>query len=117
MRAKDVLGRDGERLAAVHVEELGWRVLARNWRGPSGEIDLVARDGDELVIVEVKTRRSMAFGDPLAAVGPAKLARLHRLALEWRAAAEVRARFRVDVVGILLRSDGTVQLEHLRGVR
>ena len=56
MAAKDDLGRKGEALAADFLTEAGMRVVDRNWRCSQGEIDLVARDGDELVFVEVKTR-------------------------------------------------------------
>ena len=56
MLAKDALGKQGEDLAARHFVGAGFTVLARNWRCPVGEIDIVARDGDVLVIAEVKTR-------------------------------------------------------------
>ena len=80
MRAKDVLGRRGEDLAADFLQAHGMRIVERNWRCPEGEIDIVALDGDALVIAEVKTRKSLAFGHPFEAVGADKLARLHRLA-------------------------------------
>ena len=57
MRAKDAVGRYGEDVAARHLTEAGLVVLARNWRCREGEIDIVARDGDVLVVCEVKTRR------------------------------------------------------------
>ena len=57
MRAKDVLGRRGEELAAGYLEAQGMRIVDRNWRCPEGEIDIVALDGDALVIAEVKTRK------------------------------------------------------------
>ena len=62
MRAKDALGRFGEEVAAEHLRLQGLQILARNWRCPTGELDIVARDGSSLVICEVKTRRSTAFG-------------------------------------------------------
>ena len=88
MRAKDALGAYGERVAAAHLVAAGMTVLDRNWRCPIGEIDIVARDGDVLVVCEVKTRRGDGFGHPLEAVTARKAARLRRLAarLDRRAA-------------------------------
>ncbi|MDQ0032258.1 putative endonuclease [Arthrobacter bambusae] len=91
--------------------------MDRNWRCPEGEIDIVALDGDTLVIAELKTRRNLDYGHPFEAIGAAKLARLHRLALSWCRDHEVRAaRRRVDVVGVIDDGSGEPQLEHLRGV-
>jgi putative endonuclease len=117
MRAKDLLGRRGEELAAGYLESLGMRVVDRNWRCPEGEIDIVALDGDVLVIAEVKTRRSLAYGHPFEAVGVEKLARLHRLGAAWCRDHELRMpRRRVDVVAVL--DDGVREpaVEHLQGV-
>ena len=69
MKAKDLLGRRGEDLAAGYLESLGMLVVERNWRCTEGEIDIVALDGDALVIAEVKTRRSLDYGHPFEAVG------------------------------------------------
>src|ERR1700712_4229384 len=80
---RDALGRYGERVAARHLTGLGMVVLDRNWRCDSGEIDLVLRDGDVLVVCEVKTRSSEVCGSPHEAVTAAKLERLQRLALPW----------------------------------
>lgn len=77
------LGRRGEELAVAFLEGRGCRVLARNYRCRLGEVDLVARDGETLVFVEVKTRRSLAFGGPGEAVGAAKKARLVRVARHY----------------------------------
>ncbi|WP_029289350.1 YraN family protein [Cellulomonas sp. HZM] len=117
MRAKDAVGRHGEDVAAAHVEARGWRVLDRNWRCREGEVDLVALDGDELVVVEVKTRRSTSYGYPAEAVTRTKLARVRRLAALWLAAHDVRAAsVRVDVVAVLLPRSGAAVVEHLVGV-
>ena len=59
MAQKDDVGRRGEDEAAAYLTALGWRILDRNWRCASGEVDIVALDGRELVIVEVKTRSSV----------------------------------------------------------
>ena len=83
-RARSALGRYGETLAARRLAQAGMTVLERNWRcGRTGEIDIVARDGDALVVCEVKTRRAGPFEHPMAAVTPAKAGRLRRLAERW----------------------------------
>jgi putative endonuclease len=115
--AKDAVGKYGEDLAARHFVAAGFTVLARNWRCPVGEIDIVARDGDVLVIAEVKTRRSTAYGTPVEAITRHKLDKLRELALMWlreHPSGGVQVRF--DVVGVLLPKSGPAQLEHLRGV-
>ena len=113
---KDDLGRAGEQLAADHLQRLGWRILDRNWRCRLGELDIVALDNGELVVVEVKTRRSRAFGDPLEGVTDAKLTRLCVLAGAWRRAHPgVRARStRVDLIGVLAPAGAPAALDHLR---
>lgn len=117
MRAKDAVGRYGEDVAAAHVVERGWQVLDRNWRCREGELDLVALDGRELVVVEVKTRRSTRYGQPAEAVTAVKLARVRRLAAQWLSAHDVRpASVRVDVIAVLVPHAGRALVEHLEGV-
>lgn len=117
VRATDALGAYGERLAAAHLRAAGMTVLDRNWRCPQGEIDIVARDGDVLVICEVKTRRSVALGHPLEAVTPRKAARLRRLAAAWIQQRGVHpVEVRIDLVGVLRPVRGRSRVEHVRGV-
>lgn len=87
--ARIQLGRFGEDLAAELAEDLGMRVVARNWRCAAGEIDLVLAAPDSSTrFVEVKTRSGRRFGSPVEAVTPAKLSRLRRLAAVWLEAHE-----------------------------
>lgn len=117
MRAKDAVGRYGENVAASYLARAGWQVLDRNWRGASGEIDIVALQGSDLVVVEVKTRRGEGFGHPAEAVTPAKLARLRRLAAQWLAEHDLHpASVRVDVVAVHAARSGAARVEHLPGV-
>lgn len=103
MRTKDALGRYGEQIAVDRLIDSGLDILDRNWRCPAGEIDIVALDGAALVFVEVKTRSSLAFGDPAEAVSRVKAARLRRLALHWLADHPDRHSevLRFDVVSVL----------------
>jgi putative endonuclease len=108
-------GNRGERLAARFLRRQGYRILARQYRTPLGEIDLIAQDGDCVVFVEVKTRRSDQAGHPVEAVTPAKQTQLARLALVFlkqRRLLACRARF--DVVAILWSRRRHPQLEHYR---
>jgi putative endonuclease len=109
------LGAWGERLAAQHLVESGLRVVARNWRCPLGEIDILAWEGDVLVVCEVKTRRGPEFGTPAEAVVHAKARRLRQLAAQWLAETGARpAEVRFDVVSVVVRRQGGVEVDHLR---
>lgn len=109
------MGAYGERLAMRYLVDAGLVVLDRNWRTASGEIDIIARDGDVLVFCEVKTRRGLTFGTPAEAVVPAKVARLRRLAAEWLARAQVRPReVRFDVVEVFSPLRGAPLVTHIR---
>ena len=119
MAAKDELGRAGEKRAASHLAARGFEILDRNWRCAGGEVDVVARAGALLVFVEVKTRRTDLFGDPLVAVDARKRARLWRLAHAWCDChpGDARGRrCRLDVIGITGADPSTARLEHLEDV-
>lgn len=109
------IGRDAEDAAARHLARGGLRVVARNVRFAEGEIDLVCREADVWVFVEVKCRRA-AWGDaPAAAVSWWKQRRLVRLAqhyMKWKRLVDVRCRF--DVVAVTVGDDGRSEVRHLR---
>jgi putative endonuclease len=111
------LGRRGEQLAVDHIEARGMAVLERNWRCRLGEIDIVARDGADLVFIEVKTRSNGDYGHPFEAITPLKLARLRRLAIAWCEASEASAsRIRIDAVAVLAPAESPALIEHLEGI-
>ena len=115
--ARGALGRYGEDVAARFLTDAGLVVLERNWRCDLGEVDIVARDGDALVVCEVKTRQSTAYGPPQEAVTAAKQARLRRLAARWLADRGVHPpQVRIDVVAVTRGPRGAASVEHLRGV-
>jgi putative endonuclease len=114
---RNALGQYGERVAARHLSDQGMVVLDRNWRCEAGEIDLVLRDGDVLVVCEVKTRASDACGTPHEAVTPDKLERLQRLALLWADTHEVRpTEVRIDLVAVHRPPRGAALVEHVPGL-
>ena len=116
MRAKDGVGRYGENVAVRHLTDHGLEILERNWRSARGEIDIVARDGDCVVFVEVKTRSSVDYGEPAEAISPTKARRLRGLAMEWLEARRPQRRdVRFDVVSVLRSRVGAASVEHLRG--
>ena len=117
MRVKDAVGRFGEQLAADALVADGLVIIERNWRCADGELDIIATEGDVLVFVEVKTRSTVAYGDPAEAISAAKAARLRRLAVRWLAAHPERhwPELRFDVVAIVRRGPSGPSVRHLRG--
>jgi putative endonuclease len=100
------LGDAGEDLAAAALKKQGYKILERNYVTPLGEIDLIGRHQGALVFIEVKTRKSVRFGEPQDAVSATKQARMRKLAdyyLKQKRLGEVQVRF--DVVGITLHGD------------
>lgn len=117
MNAKDLLGKQGEQLAADFLAKAGLEILDRNWRCTQGEIDIVAADGRVLVICEVKTRSGVRFGTPLESVTRQKASRLRRLAVRWVLTRNVIYEdIRIDVIGVLQTGPGQFSIEHVRGV-
>ncbi|WP_405599140.1 MULTISPECIES: YraN family protein [unclassified Streptomyces] len=122
-KVRSALGKYGEELAARRLVESGMTVIERNWRaGRTGEIDIVAREGDALVVCEVKTRRAggraRPFEHPMAAVTPVKAQRLRDLAERWvqEHGGAPPGGVRIDVVGVVLPERGAPVVEHARGV-
>lgn len=109
------LGRLGERLAAEHLERLGYSIVCRNHRTRFGEIDLIALDRDVLVFVEVKSRRGR--GEPWDALHDAKRAQVRRMARAYLTEATDRPRARLlrfDAIGVVIDARGRLtRLDHL----
>lgn len=115
--ARPQLGRLGERLAGEHLERLGYTLLARNFRTPWGELDIVACDARTLVFCEVKTRRQ-GPGSPWDSLGRVKQCRVRRMASVWLAitARPHRQHLRFDAVGVTIDARGElVALDHVEG--
>lgn len=109
------IGTRGEDAAAAYLERAGMHVIERNWRCARGEIDIIALDGEVLVLVEVKTRTSAARGTPEDAVSPTKQRRIARLAesyLTISGAGPCSVRF--DVVSIRVLGPDRALLRHHR---
>jgi putative endonuclease len=110
------LGTRGEKLACRFLRKSGYKILYRNFRGRSGgEIDIVCRDHDTLVFVEVKTRTREDFGRPFDAVDRKKQTRIARGGLAWlRLLDDPDILFRFDVVEVIIPENAAPRLELLR---
>lgn len=108
------LGRYGEDLAARHLINLGWKVVARNWRFKKAEIDLIALDGREVVFVEVKARRSGEYGTPEEAVTEKKQAELRLGVAGFLASHPKVEAYRIDVIAIETGDAAPPKLRHYR---
>jgi putative endonuclease len=111
------LGDFGEQAAAAHLAKRGYVLLARKWRCPAGEIDLLMRDGSTLVFVEVRARRGERLGTAEESVDRAKQAKLIALAYAYLEATDVPGDqpWRIDVVALNIDRAGRVaRLEHIR---
>jgi putative endonuclease len=111
------LGRQGEELAAAHLERRGYRIVERNFRTRFGELDIIASDGRALVFCEVKARRAGPdWRDPLESVHARKRAQLRRMAGQWLAGHRVTgaSQLRFDAIGVTLdAAGGLVRLDHI----
>ena len=109
-RARKNLGESGERVAALFLEQRGYKILARNFRTRTGEIDLIAEDADGLAFVEVRTRRGDTMGTPEESLTPRKRKRTIAMALEYLQQHEEFAEqaWRIDLVAIELDRAGKI---------
>ena len=118
MTTRTELGALGEQIAVDHLQGLGLRILARNWRCRYGELDVIADDGSGTVVfVEVKTRTGDGFGGVEQAVTPLKVRRIRRLAGMWLSGRDDGwAQVRIDVIGVRIGRCAAPEVMHLRGV-
>lgn len=113
-RHKKTLGNWGESIAAEHLQNTGYHILAQNYRCPTGEIDIIALCQDTLVFVEVKTRRSQNFGSPGEAVNLSRQHRLVKTALRYmKEARRYNTSPRFDIIEILIQSPNDYTLNHI----
>ncbi len=110
------LGKWGEDVAVRFLQEKGYVLVATNYRCRWGEVDIVAQEGDDLVFVEVRTRRGVEFGTPEESITPAKARRLVATAQEFLQEHDlVHADWRIDLIAIRLDGDRRVpDITHLR---
>lgn len=108
------LGASGERAAEKFLRAAGYRILARNYTCPVGELDLICLDGRTIVFVEVKTRASDDRADPEENITPAKMRKLTQVARAWLAAhREPDCPCRFDAVSVVLGPDASPTCRHI----
>lgn len=114
-KPRRVLGERGERVAEEFLRKLGCKILRRNWHCRVGEIDLIARDGDEVVFVEVKLRSSGDWGDPQEAVRSGKRRSICLAASEFADRNRLHGHtLRFDVVAVILPDGGAPEIRHYK---
>lgn len=108
------IGQRGEQVATSYLLGLGWMVLARNWRGARGELDIIARDGDVLVFVEVKSRQNAPAEEAFMQVSQRKQAALIRTAEDYLNAHDLaEIQWRIDVIAVIF-GRGAPLIEHVQ---
>ena len=113
-KTKKEFGKKGEDLACKLLEEKGYEILKRNWRFSHGEIDIVAKDNDILVFIEVKTRSNLEFGPPELAVTKSKQNQIRKMASAYLYINEIKdTDCRIDVVAILFQDSGDPIINHI----
>ena len=132
MDYRKYLGQAGEDYACRFIEEQGLEVLERNWRDSNrGELDILAREGNTAVVVEVRTRVGIGYGSALESIDTRKVLKLRRLAAQWARQRRLFSKLRIDIIALTvpracgqeLREGGTVdffryppKIEWLRGI-
>ena len=108
------LGDEGEDLATGFLVQQGYEILERNWRYSKGEIDIIAKDGELLIFIEVKTRSSAGLGRPEQFVSAKKIRLLSKTAAVYMAKNDYTWEIRFDVIGVLIRQSYTPQIRHYK---
>jgi len=110
------LGKKGEELAVKFLQKQGLKILARNYKTPQGELDIIAKNPKEIIFIEVKTRTSQEFGKPAEAVNYRKQEKLKLLAQEYLCTNKLEnSNLRFDVLAIVIRPQGKPKIEWLQG--
>jgi len=109
----NTLGKKGEQLAVDYLTKKGYQIIATNWQQYKFEIDVIAREGDELVMVEVKTRATDFFGEPEEAVTPSKMKHLVEGANHYIETHEIDLECRFDVIAIVL-NNSKQEIKHIQ---
>ncbi len=107
------IGEKGEELAIAYLKKEGYTILNRNYKTPFGEIDIIVKDKNTIVFVEVKSRCNLSFGRPFESVNFRKQERLRRSALFYLKNLKKEEAIRFDVISIILKSEGH-EIEHIK---
>jgi putative endonuclease len=109
-------GRAGEDIAARYIEEKGWTIIDRNYRFMKAEADIVAYDGKQIIVVEVKTRSGTGFGEPEESVDDRKKKQLYKATQAWLYERKMEgAPVRFDVIAVILKKGADPEIRHHEG--
>lgn len=111
----DELGKKGEEIAVAYLKKEGYKILELNWRYGHKEIDIIARNGEEIVIVEVKTREGDYFEEPWEAVSLQKIRNIVEVAEAYLIGKKIDLETRFDVISIIFSDDVNYELTHFPG--
>ncbi len=110
---KKDIGKEGEEIAAKYLAKKGFEIVERNYHFSHGEIDIVAKDKEWLVFVEVKTRQNLEYGEPEYAINPKKIKQIKKMAELYLFDKEIEeADCRFDVVAVLLEDISNPKITH-----
>jgi len=116
---RQLVGKIGEEAAAQYLQQQGYIIITNNYRCPIGEIDIIARDQRVTVLIEVRTRTSLAYGSPEESITAEKARRLKRLALSYLQAYHLSATpCRIDLVAVMVdrETQQVKNIKHIKGI-
>ena len=116
MAAHNELGKWGEELAANYLQDNGYEILERDWKSGHHDLDIVAKEGQTLVIVEVKTRRNRLFGDPEEAIDYRKRQSLQSAINHYVKSHRINIAVRFDIISIVGMMGTTPEIDHIKDV-
>ena len=114
MTPNQKIGKRGEVLAVRYLEEQGYQILETNWRFSRAEIDIISKEGDILVFVEVKTRSSDLFGAPELGLTAKQEIQIADAAAAYMRAVQHEWEIRFDIISIILENENQFQLQHFK---
>ena len=116
MAAHNELGKWGEEIAAAFVEKKGYEIIQRDWKSGHHDLDIIAKDEDTLVIIEVKTRRNRLFGNPEEAIDYKKRLSLLSAINHFVKSHHINAPVRFDIISIVGMIGSTPEIDHIKDV-
>lgn len=116
MAAHNELGKWGEEIAAAFVEKKGYEILQRDWKSGHHDLDIIAKDEDTLVVIEVKTRRNRLFGNPEEAIDYKKRLSLLSAINHFVKSHYINAPVRFDIISIVGMIGSTPEIDHIKDV-
>ena len=116
MAAHNEFGKWGEDLAADYLRDKGYAIIDRDWKSGHHDLDIVAKEGDTLVIVEVKTRRNRLFGNPEEAIDYRKLQSLQQAINHYIKYRHIDSEIRFDIITVVGMIGDTPEIDHIKDV-